>query len=232
MNDESTLVALSLDAFYLEDDVSESASASAIGSIDTPTRAPPAEEIPHHNHTRSSNSLLSKDTKPISDELDRMLSLTQTISFWDDNNDTANHKNVGRDQNTVGETFDEDAATFDDEDSYDENSIASWDTEDDRRRMDRGLLACGEFAAAVGNDASNVFLESLADTTRLLSLTKLSLDKARSKLEMKFLNTTKEEKKRKREEQRRCEREEKAREEMRAARDEAGVLAASLWRER
>lgn len=164
------------------------------------------------------------------DEMESMLSLTQTISFDEDDDQNKSY--------TVYNNKDDDATytTDDDDDSYSSNSLKSVSTRRSSRRgrkyKQRALVACGEGI----EDASDKFFESIVDTGRVIS----SIMKRGPTLR-KFSNTffmteeervaAKKEAVKRLEEERRVKREAQMKEELKQAHDEVGMSMANLWRE-
>ena len=180
------------------------------------------------SNTRTKSSAAPTENKSSSALEDPiMLSKTQSFSFWNDNK-------------LLAESYDETNAT--DDESYSHNSLESWGIDDERdyRRerahsmnQQQALAACGDGIT----DASNVFMESLLDTTRAISLGIKHGYIAKTKLAGAFFPTKEEREKIKKErlerleEERRLKREEQLRQEMRTAREEVQNVA-NLWRER
>lgn len=184
------------------------------------------------------------------DELETMLSLTQTFSFWDDGDGDNNAVDDRSDARSFGGD-DATYATADDDESFSGNSLESASTfgggGDGRRSYrhhhnrsdssERALVACGEGI----EDASNVFMDTIVVTGRAISAalqkSTSSSHQNKNNLVGKFFMSkeereqAKKEKMKRLEEERRVKCEEQLREEMRTARDEVGKVA-NLWRER
>lgn len=140
------------------------------------------------------------------DELESMLSLTQTLSFDEDSYDDNN--------------------TYTTDDSYSVNSLKSRSQKGRSKRISRrekSLVACGE---GIG-DASDRFFDSLVDTGRAIS----SIFKAKNKrvISNKFFMSNEEQKQAKKEAIKRVEEERRERE-LRTSRAEVENVA-NLWRE-
>ena len=162
------------------------------------------------------------------DEMESMLSLTQTISFDEDDDQNKSYTAYNKDDDAT--------YTTDDDDSYSSNSLKSVSTRRSNRRgrkyKQRALVACGEGI----EDASDKFFESIVDTGRVIS----SIMKRGPTLR-KFSNTflmteeervaAKKEAVKRLEEERRVKREAQMKEELKQAHDEVGMSMANLWRE-
>lgn len=173
--------------------------------------------------TRSKYSLADRDDGTLSDELETMLSLTQTFSFWDDEG------------GAVGGAHRDGYAT-DDDDSYGTNSFVSWGTEEERDYVAGAAVSvpcsgvCGDNELA---DATNVVVETLRDTGRAISNAVRNQKEIRETMFMtkEQKARAKREKKERLEEERRAERERRSKEDGQRARLEA-VKVAHMWREK
>ncbi len=149
----------------------------------------------------------------LDDELESMLSLTQTLSFWDGDGDED------------GDTF---ADSYDNT-SYSGNTYDTSSTFDGRRglgdRFNNQVESCGE-----GLEGT---LETLVFTGRAISSALMSGSKSMNSLFLGKLTqqVEKKEKMKKREEEKRMKREAQLREEMMTARYEISNVV-NLWREK
>ena len=153
------------------------------------------------------------------DELESMLSLTQTLSFDEDNDEQDNNDNKSSAEDT-----------YTTDDSYSVNSLESRSRNDKSKRISRrekALLTCGEGI----EDVSDRFFDSIVDTGRFISsiLKRGSSAKKNKYVVNKFFMSSEEQKEAKKEAIKRLEDERRERE-LKASRDEVGNVA-SLWRE-
>lgn len=177
--------------------------------------------------TSSSATKASSTTQEILrdiDELESMLSLTQTVSFDEDNDEQDNN-----DTKSSAEDFYDDNNTYTTDDSYSVNSLESRSRNDRSERISRrgkALVACGE---GIG-DVSDRFFDSIVDTGRVISSILKRGSSAKNKyLVNKFSMSSEEQKEAKKEAIKRLEDERRERE-LKASRDEVGNVA-NLWRE-
>ena len=171
----------------------------------------------------SSTQEILKDT----DELESMLSLTQTLSFDEGNDEQENDDN----KSSAEDSYDDDN-TYTTDDSYSVNSLESRSSKGRSKRISRrqkALVACGE---GIG-DASDRFFDSIVDTGRAISsiLKRGSSTTTKNKyvISNRFFMSSEEQKQAKKEAIKRLEEERRERE-LRTSREEVGNVA-NLWRE-